>query len=1027
MKILIMIEHLKSLLKKRNKKEDQKVFGERDIDMEKEEYEKLIQEAREADLLDYFITSGYKIEKHQDNYYVTDYPGLCIKQENNQWYHHYTNEGRTQNSIDCLTLVCGRTFKQAVMELTGHDIGNNSVGSYHEENNNKKSVPEKIQKEKQELIMPEHAQNMRRLFAYFCQTRKIPPAVVEELVKADLLYQTDSEVHSKVNGVDQTFKNSNAVFIHRDNKSEIIGGEIQGLNSFKRYIHDNRLVRWEESERNVIPGWPSELEESEMKQSIKKLTAFVAAMSIAAGQNTVISYSADNETGAYDELKVLAQIEENAGNYDFDNNGKVDIFDAYALNIFVENREALPAQYAEKIEKYGDINGDGAATSKDIDIFTPYCCYRTDIVTLPENVKFDYGTAENASAFNKVLRACFDYESTYSDKYNLHRFSVFSKNVSSGIISLDINDDQQTDLSDFYDIWLFDTFCKTEHWNKIGISDSDKERIAEKCSTLYADSDKYTSYSASFLSIIARYILTSNDVTVSDLDAGKYTGIYGSLSYETLNEETEMMEEHNICDEFAYELSGYALSYLDISVDYENITVVSSDDLVFTKYADHAVVSVCSSSSDSVVIPSEIDGVKVTKIGDNAFYKCTNLRSVSVPDTVTEIGGYAFAKTSLESIEIPDGVKVISSGAFSECEKLAEITGAANAESVGIKVFEDTPWLEEQKKQNTFVCINGVLTDASGCTDSEIVIPDGVTAIGAGVFYGNNNITSVVIPDSVTRIDNAAFGFCMNLEKLVIPDTVTYLGESIITYCEKLETVNIPAGLTEINNLAFYASRLRSVNIPEGVTSIGENAFRDSVYLENISIPVSVNSIGSDAFYGTAWLDSKRAENPLVMFGNIIIDGRTCSGDVIIPDGAEKINGYTFAGCTASSIYVPDSVKRIESRAFSGADCLEKLRLPENPEYVGRNIITSTICEIVYGDQEEVQKEDLRTVTGDIDLNGKADLSDLTMLSVHLMGEGVFSEIQSANADVDFDSEISIADLARFKQYVVKDIITFEK
>lgn len=235
MNILIMIKHLKELLNVKAKKEEQKENAERIFEMEKEDFEKLVQDARKADLLDYFIKSGYKIEKHQDNYYVKDFPGLCIKQENNQWYHHYTNEGRTQNSIDCLTLVCGRTFKQAVMELTGQDIGNNSVGTYHQEKVQTKPVPDKPQKEKPELIMPEHSQNMRRLFAYFCQTRKIPPTVVEEFVKADLLYQTDSVVHSKVNGVEQTFKNSNAVFVHRNNKSDIIGGEIQGLNSFKRY------------------------------------------------------------------------------------------------------------------------------------------------------------------------------------------------------------------------------------------------------------------------------------------------------------------------------------------------------------------------------------------------------------------------------------------------------------------------------------------------------------------------------------------------------------------------------------------------------------------------------------------------------------------------------------------------------------------------------------------------------------------------------------------------------------------------
>lgn len=206
--------------------------------MKKEEFNSLINRARETDLLEYFQKSGYTTEKHGDQYYVKEFPGLCIKPETNQWFYHYTNVGRTNNSIDCLTMVLDRPFNQAVYELTGEDISKMRSADYPKKQAPAYTSPPKeknTEKEKKEISMPDHAPNMRRLFAYFCQKRKIPAAVVEELVHARLLYQSENNVTANVNGIEQNFKNSNAVFVHKNEKGETVGGEIQGINSFKRY------------------------------------------------------------------------------------------------------------------------------------------------------------------------------------------------------------------------------------------------------------------------------------------------------------------------------------------------------------------------------------------------------------------------------------------------------------------------------------------------------------------------------------------------------------------------------------------------------------------------------------------------------------------------------------------------------------------------------------------------------------------------------------------------------------------------
>ncbi len=206
--------------------------------MKKDDFDQLVQSARETDLLSYFQQSGYTIDRHGSQYYIKEFTGLCIKPENNSWYHFYSGTGRVNNSLDCLTQVVGRSFNQAVYELTGQDVTQKRSSDFPKKEAPEYTSPPKAEiktKNKKDLQMPEQAPDMRQLFAYFCKTRKIPSAIVEELVHAKLLYQSQNLINTTVNGEARTFKNANAVFVHKNEKGEAVGGEIQGLNSFVRF------------------------------------------------------------------------------------------------------------------------------------------------------------------------------------------------------------------------------------------------------------------------------------------------------------------------------------------------------------------------------------------------------------------------------------------------------------------------------------------------------------------------------------------------------------------------------------------------------------------------------------------------------------------------------------------------------------------------------------------------------------------------------------------------------------------------
>lgn len=206
--------------------------------MKQEEYKALVQAAREADLVAYFQQNGFTVERKGSEYYVKEYPSLCIKPSTNQWYFHYTREGATNNSINCLTKVLGMDFNQAVFSLTGQDISMMRSADFPKSMRPAMTTPPRLPRrepEIKELQMPEQSEQTGRLFAYLCQTRKIPPRIVEELLHTGLLYQSESTVYCERDGQPKNFHNANAVFVHRGGDGQAIGAEIQGLNSFRRF------------------------------------------------------------------------------------------------------------------------------------------------------------------------------------------------------------------------------------------------------------------------------------------------------------------------------------------------------------------------------------------------------------------------------------------------------------------------------------------------------------------------------------------------------------------------------------------------------------------------------------------------------------------------------------------------------------------------------------------------------------------------------------------------------------------------
>lgn len=252
------------------------------------------------------------------------------------------------------------------------------------------------------------------------------------------------------------------------------------------------------------------------------------------------------------------------------------------------------------------------------------------------------------------------------------------------------------------------------------------------------------------------------------------------------------------------------------------------DDFEYELLSDGTIEIQAYSGEDiNLTIPSQIDGVSVTSLGEDSFSCCDTLESVTIPKSIKNIGSLAFSDcTSLKSISIPNSVTAIGDYAFCGCTSLTNVK---------------LPTKIQKLLEYTF----------SECSNlKEITIPSSVTTIEEGVFDCCSSLTNITIPNSVTSLGDYSFNECTNLKEITIPSSVTNIGESAFSECESLTHITIQSEITKISDFTFSdCTSLENMIIPDTVTSIGDSAFDGCIRLKSLVIPKTVTDIGEDAFY----------------------------------------------------------------------------------------------------------------------------------------------------------------------------------
>ena len=392
--------------------------------------------------------------------------------------------------------------------------------------------------------------------------------------------------------------------------------------------------------------------------------------------------------------------------------------------------------------------------------------------------------------------------------------------------------------------------------------------------------------------------------------------------------------------------------------------------------ANRATITGYSGNATALYIPDEIDGHEVVAIGDRAFENRTDLRTVMIPDSVTEIEAYSFNNcTNLSNVTLSKSLKYMGGRAFGSCEKITQIEipkSLDNCGNSGYASYHGPFGACSGLKKITFEegateVSNGLFR---GCTGlEEINIPDGVTKIESSSFEDCINLVSVNISDSVIKIENEAFAGCEKIESINIPDSVTEIGESTFANCSKLSNVKLSKNLEYMGGRAFgscekitqieipksldncgnsgYASYhgpfgacsgLKKITFEEGTTEISSGLFRGCTGLEEINIPNSVTEIESSSFEDCINLVSVNIPDSVIKIGNEAFAGCKKIESINIPDSVTEIGGSTFANCSKlSNVKLSKNLEYMGGRAFGSCEKITQIEIPKSLDNCGNS------------------------------------------------------------------------------------------
>ena len=369
----------------------------------------------------------------------------------------------------------------------------------------------------------------------------------------------------------------------------------------------------------------------------------------------------------------------------------------------------------------------------------------------------------------------------------------------------------------------------------------------------------------------------------------------------------------------------------------ENLTIpqtVTYNDVEYTVISIADSTAFYTSNPDrytTLALPSTLK-----RIGKFAFGFFSNLKAVTLPEGLEEIGAEAFMESSIDQVYIPASVKHIGRRAFNpNCLKT-------------INVATDNKAYDSREDCNAII-ESSTNTLILGCINTQI--PASVKVIGNSAFYGCKSLVRANLPEGLTEIKDGAFRSCTALQVIVLPHSLVSIGDISFYQCYQIQEIRIPSSVEHIGERALYGSENMHLSVESG------NPYYDSredcnAVIEtktnrlikgsnNSHIPSTVTSIGSAAFESCTGLTEVNLPDGLTVIEGSAFDGCKNLAQVSLPESLTTIGNSAFAYTAITEMNLPDQVDSVGSYAFIACRQLERVKIPKYVKHFGDKIFGS--------------------------------------------------------------------------------------
>ncbi len=453
---------------------------------------------------------------------------------------------------------------------------------------------------------------------------------------------------------------------------------------------------------------------------------------------------------------------------------------------------------------------------------------------------------------------------------------------------------------------------------------------------------------------------TLNEFPTPVKDGYIFEGWYDSPEFATL-----------ITPDSPYNKGGYTVLYAKWKQDFNGLEFEAEDGKI--------TVVAYEGTAAELTIPSEIDGLPVTAIGDNAFYTST-IEKITLPNSITHIGKNAFGLCeSLSEIVFSEGLVSIANSAFQNCPALTSITLPSSVKTIGDAVFYNCDTLETFRFPDRIESIGTQLF--WGCeTLTDVYLPCSMPIIPYGMFYGCVSLrhNELIIPN-VTEIGDAAFFNCKSLELLIVPHTVKVIGDKAFACCYNLADISVWSHdvlyggdvLLETDLAVVYC--LRGSTTATYASEAGHTVIfftcsehNEGVETESVTVitPPTSDTAGLKIVYcADCYLELSREVIPATEFLYTVENNEATvtkytgsSADVTVP---EMLGGYPVVAIGEEAFYsntalkritIPNGVRSIGAKAFDSCSALYYIDMPETLLTIGddafADAFADTFCSI---------------------------------------------------------------------------------